>query len=155
MSDIKSLSSTLNTDQISKAGLAHTLEIHLDRLRKSGMYVIGFIKEGDIYKLPANKEIILFRMCQEALNNIVKHADAKNINVRMTYTRNACTIRIQDDGIGFEPASIDGDPLKQDSTGLRNLRHRALAIRADLEIESTPGEGTTVTISLPFYTTAV
>lgn len=149
MIEMKSLSSTLNTDQISKTGLTRTLEIYLDRLRKTGFYGITLEKEGDPYKLPGNKEIILFRMCQEVLNNIVKHAEAKNIYIRITYGAKAYTISMKDDGIGFHPAGVNDGAQKPDSTGLRSLKNRALAIDAELSIDSRPGEGTVIEISLP------
>jgi len=148
MMEMKSLSSTLNTDQISKTGLTRTLEVYLERLRKTGFYGVYFTKEGDPYKLPGTKEIILFRMCQETLNNVVKHADAKNIYIKIIYGIKAYIIEIKDDGVGFDPAFITEAPQKVDSTGLRNLKNRALAIDADLSIDSRPGEGTIIVISL-------
>ena len=148
MMEMKSLSSTLNTDQISKTGLTRTLEVYLDRLRKTGFYGIHFTKEGEPFKLPPNKEIILFRMCQEALNNVVKHADAKNIYVRIIYGVKAYVIEIKDDGIGFDTSFLNDASQRSDSTGLRNLKNRALAIDAELYIDSHPGKETTIIISL-------
>jgi signal transduction histidine kinase len=149
MIEMKGLSSTLNTDHISRKGFTRTLEEYLDRLRKTGFYGIRFEQEGDPYRLPGNKEIILFRMCQEALNNIVKHANAKNIHVRIVFGKKAYVVEIKDDGSGFDVASADEVHQKKDSTGLRSMRNRALVIEADLTIVSRPGEGTMITISLP------
>lgn len=149
MIEMKSLSSTLNTDHISKTGLTRTLEVYLDRLKKSGVYGIYLSKEGEPYKLPGNKEIILFRMCQEVLNNILKHAEARNIYVKIIYGKKAYVLEIKDDGIGFDPGLVSQIAQKPDSTGLRNLKNRALAVNADISINSRVGEGTTILISLP------
>ena len=148
MLEMKSLSRTLNTDQISKTGITRTLEVYLDRLRKTGFYGIHFTTEGEPYKLPPNKEIILFRMCQEALNNVVKHAEAKNIYVRIIYGIKAYVIEIKDDGTGFDPGSLNDASQRPDSTGLRSLRNRALAVDAELLIDSQPAKGTIIVISL-------
>jgi signal transduction histidine kinase len=149
MTEMKSLSNKLNTDQVSRKGFANMLDEYLARLRKTGYCGINFTKEGDPYRLPPNKEIILFRMCQEALNNIIKHASAKNIDVRIIYKANVFIVWIKDDGVGFDTESNVGVSRKADSTGLYNMNNRSLAIDAELVIESQPGEGTSITISLP------
>lgn len=149
MAEMRALSSSLNTDHVSRIGFTRSLEKYVAHLRKAGVYTITFNKTGDEYRLPANKEIILLRMCQEILNNIIKHANAKNINIQVTYSPRLYRIEIQDDGGGFDPLTVNADPDKQDSSGLRNLRNRALVIDADLAINSRPGEGTVITIDLP------
>jgi signal transduction histidine kinase len=148
MAEMRALSNSLNTDQISRIGFTRALEQYIDRLRKTGFYTINFINNDDEFRLQANKEIILLRMCQEVLNNIVKHADAKNITIRVLHHGRMYSVEITDDGNGFDPEMIITNPQKQDSTGLRNLRNRALIIDADLSVNSTPGTGTTIIISV-------
>lgn len=121
MAEMKSLSNTLNTDQISKKGFTGTLEEYLTRLGKTGYLMIDLRREGVPYRLPASKEIILFRMCQEALNNIVKHAEAKQVWVEVVFGKGTFAVRIRDDGQGFNSAS----PPKPESSGLQSLRNRA------------------------------
>lgn len=148
MAEMKALSISLNTDHVSRIGFARSLEQYIDRLRKTGFYIIEFTRTGDEYRLPANKEIILLRMCQETLNNIIKHAEARNISIKISYGEQLFRIEISDDGKGFDPETIHRDYQKQDSTGLRNLKNRAVAIEAGLVINSRPGEGTTIIILL-------
>lgn len=145
MAEMKSLSNTLNTDQISKKGFTGTLEEYINRLGKTGYLAIDLRKEGIPYRLPASKEIILFRMCQEALNNVVKHAEAQHVWVDIIFGTAVFAVRIKDDGQGFDGAS----PPKPDSSGLNNLRNRAMTLQADLIIESAPGKGTSISITLP------
>jgi signal transduction histidine kinase len=149
MAEMKALSGSLNTDQINRIGFAKSLEEYINHLRKANLYDITFIITGDRFRLPPNKELILFRMCQEVLNNIVKHAEAKSIVVQLKYAITEFIVIIRDDGIGFDPIAIEYDPQKQSSTGLRNLRNRALAIAAILTIQSHNNEGTTISINLP------
>ncbi|MES2112210.1 MAG: ATP-binding protein, partial [Bacteroidota bacterium] len=149
MIEMKNLSNTLNTEQISKKGFINTLEDYLERLKKTGYFNVNFVKEGDLYRFPANKGVILFRMCQEALNNIVKHACAKNIFIKVACQLNTFTILIKDDGIGFDKLAIESSVQKIDSTGLYNMKSRALALGAGFDIDSSPGKGTSITITLP------
>jgi signal transduction histidine kinase len=148
MGEMRTLSKNLSTNEIGRIGFVATLEKYLQHLGKSGAYQVQFEKKGDIPRLSADKELILFRMCQEALNNIVKHAGAKNIYVRVAYLANAYTVQIKDDGKGFDLAAIEQNPDKQEGSGLRNLRNRAAIIGAELEIQSEPNKGTTITIHL-------
>jgi signal transduction histidine kinase len=148
MAEMKALSISLNTDHVSRIGFHRALEQYIERLRKTGFYSILFTSEGEPYRLSPNKEIILLRMCQEILNNIVKHADAKIISIKLSYAPQLYKIQIDDDGIGFEPDNILSNPQKQDSSGLRNLHNRAVAINAELSISSRPEKGTAITISI-------
>ncbi len=149
MAEMKALSGSLNTDQITRTGFAKSLEEYINHLRKANLYAIEFSIAGDRFRLPANKELILFRMCQEVLNNIVKHAEAKSIEILLSYGVSHFNVTIKDDGIGFDPVTIENDPHKQSSTGLRNLRNRALAIAATLTVYSHSGKGTNIRINLP------
>jgi signal transduction histidine kinase len=148
MGEMRTMSRNLSTNEISQVGFAIVLEKYLEYLRKSGVYKVVFKKVGDIPRLSADRELILFRMCQEALNNIVKHADAKNIYVSINYTSNVYTVQINDDGKGFDTAAEGHGRDKQEGSGLRNLRNRAAIIAASVDIQSAPGWGTTITISL-------
>lgn len=149
MADMRALSNSLNSDHVSRIGFTRAFEKFVDHLRKPSIFTINFQKTGEEYRLTTDKEIILLRMCQEILNNIVKHADAKNIDINITYGILAFRIEIKDDGKGFSVAAVSVDPDKQDSNGLRNLRNRAEVINAELIINSQPGAGTTITIDLP------
>lgn len=149
IAEMKALSGSLNTAQLSRIGFVAALEQYVGRIRKTGFYEIQFTRSGDIYRLPANKSIILIRMCQEAINNILNHAEATRIIINLDFKPGLFIVTIADNGKGFDPAKILNDPDKQDSTGLNSMRNRATAIEATLEIISTEGEGTIVQIKLP------
>lgn len=87
------------------------------------------------------------RICQEALNNALKHAEAKAIQIRLEYLDKSVDLAITDDGRGFVPDAIltgAGNHL-----GLRNLRRRARKLKGQLAVTSQPGKGTTVQLNVP------
>lgn len=149
MADLKVLSVSLNSDHIMKTGFLKALEKELDRLRKTGKYDVTQMQTGQTYHLRPERGIILFRLCQEILNNIVKHSDAKTIKVSLDYTLSSLNLIISDDGKGFdlEASKINRD--ENESTGLMNIANRAKLINAELTIQSTIGSGTTVTVIIP------
>lgn len=110
---------------------------------RAGLFVTTRI-DGDC-KLPPEAHIALYRIAQEALNNILKHARATNVTVnlngRAEDERAIVELTISDDGRGFEPAHVSPEHF-----GLRNMRERAQAIGAELNIASQPGQGTRVQV---------
>jgi signal transduction histidine kinase len=96
----------------------------------------------DMYALPGEIKISLYRIAQEALNNIAKHADAEEVVITFFCRSTRVTLEIRDDGLGFEPGEMTADHL-----GLRIMKERATAIGADFSVQSSPGQGTTVWVS--------
>ena len=145
IADIKSLSVSLGSDRIAQAGLAKAIETEVEHLNKTGEFTATYNLLGPMPDIDADKALILYRMAQEVLNNMVKHSKAKHINILLQVNENVFILAFSDDGIGFnaeEKATASG-------AGLRNLQSRALLINAHLHIESLPGNGTTITIGLP------
>lgn len=148
MAELKSLSVTLNTDHIMHIGFADALWFELDRLERTKIFKTVRTVTGEKFRLRPEHEIILFRMCQELLNNIVKHAHAKNISVELNYLPGQYELIISDDGVGFNPDGLDTEDPAKNSTGLRNIQSRAGLINAKLSISSAPGKGTTTRITI-------
>jgi len=93
----------------------------------------------------ADAEPAVYFACTEAFQNVAKHAgDAARVNVSLHYDHAMLTVRVEDDGLGFELAQI------REGAGLRNLRDRIDAVGGCTELTSSPGRGTTLTISLPW-----
>ncbi len=118
----------------------------MERLNKTGQFEASLIQEGAIPELDNNTTIILYRMAQETINNMVKHSGAKHINISAGAIENLFTLAISDDGVGF---NVQEKMNSGEGSGLINLQHRAKLINAELKIESAPGKGTTVTIQFP------
>ena len=149
MSEIKNLSVSLNTDYTIQIGFLKALENEVHRLSKTKKYQVSFLKLGDECRLPPEHEIILFRLCQEVLNNIVKHARASSIKVVITYSSSYLLLEITDDGIGFNVQSAKLQSGEKESTGLLNIEKRAKLINANFSIFSEKEEGTVVKIKIP------
>jgi len=143
--DLRDLSKSLHSDVIAERGLLKAIENEFAILKKTGAYIITLEIEGDYYHLPEQKELILFRMFQEIINNIIKHAKASAIDVQISFQPQQLMLYIHDNGVGFDIAGIDtGKGL-----GLRNIINRSQLIGAYHFIDSLPGKGTTIKIALP------
>ncbi|WKZ34337.1 MAG: ATP-binding protein [Anaerolineales bacterium] len=129
--------------EIEKEGLISVLHHRLSAVEGRADIKAGLIADETI-KLPPEKEIALFYIAQEALNNILRHARAKKISVTLKQARKNLILKIEDDGIGFDVKNVDRTGL-----GLANMKDRSEKIDGKLKIESTPGVGTTVVVTLP------
>jgi signal transduction histidine kinase len=146
--DLRNLSKILNTSFINNVGLATSVQYQLDYLQKTGVYETTFITSDNIPNLPADVEMVLFRIVQELLNNIVKHAAASKIELELTYTENKLAIKVQDNGKGFDK-SLLADKANTKGLGLSNMKKRLDPIGAVINIDSEMAVGTCVIITLP------
>jgi PAS domain S-box-containing protein len=103
--------------------------------------------------LAAEVETTIYRLAQEALNNVLKHARANRVDVVLERTFEHLSLVVEDDGVGFDQSSTVGTPGH--GLGLIGMRERAAVVGADLQIESTPGRGTTVIIRVPIASPSV
>jgi signal transduction histidine kinase len=94
-------------------------------------------------QLTKDKEIALYYIAQEALNNILRHAHAKTVAINLKQTRQNVILKIVDDGRGFDIKKID-----QGGMGLRNIKERALQVNGKFKITSTPGAGTKISVTV-------
>jgi signal transduction histidine kinase len=92
--------------------------------------------------LDTGTQVVLLRICQEALANVRKHAQARRAHVRLCYTGQGVTLEVTDDGIGFDPQS------RSDGYGLRGMRARAADIGGTFALRSAPGAGTSVSVEV-------
>lgn len=143
--DLKNLSSSLNGDRVTRLGLLKGLENEVEMMNKTDLFRCVLTVEGEVPALDENTTTILFRMSQEILHNIVKHSEAKSVNVRIEVDNNFFKLQFVDDGIGFDVES----KIVSGGSGLVNLRKRAQLIKADIYFESHHERGTVITIQLP------
>ena len=100
-------------------------------------------------RLPPAVELNLFRIVQEALTNVEKHAQARTIRLRLSFQGDSVVLRIQDDGRGFAPRRPRAGKGKWRGIGLTNMRERALSSGGTCEVLSTPKKGTTISVRIP------
>ncbi|MBV9447400.1 MAG: sensor histidine kinase [Streptosporangiaceae bacterium] len=98
---------------------------------------------GAVRPLPTAAEVVLLRVCQEALANVRKHAAAHQVDVRLCYRDDAVQLEVADDGTGFDAETVNG------GYGLRGMRDRVAAAAGTVQVRSAVGGGTTVLVELP------
>jgi len=149
INDLRDLSKSFNTDNITAIGLVKAIGYELEMIKKTDFLKTEFINNGIWKKLEPQKELILFRIVQEALHNIIKHAGAKTAKVSANYTDKELELQIADDGKGFDLSPLSQEGETGFGLGLRNMQNRAKLIGADITMNSRAGEGTLVKIILP------
>jgi signal transduction histidine kinase len=100
-------------------------------------------------RLPPNLETALYRIFQEALSNIMRHANAKKIHVKLVRNSSAFEGEIKDDGKGFIPEEVHMDGNSSRGLGLLGMQERVTQLGGQLEIISQPGIGTSIHIRIP------
>ena len=147
INDLRDLSRSMHGDRIAQLGLQQSLADELQILQNSGEFETHLKITGESYKLPQQKEMVLFRMVQEALNNAIKHAKAKNISLQLNYTPEMFTLTVQDDGTGFDTTVMQN----KNGIGLTSMQNRATLIGGHFSIRSSEKDGTSITIELPNF----
>ncbi len=144
--DIRSISHALSPSVLHDFGLEKAIENFVLRINDKRKENITFYPSRNILRLTILEELNLYRILQEGLNNALKHAFAKNIDIQLIQHKDSLVMMIEDDGTGL----IKKDITPQSSgNGLWNMKARAQAIGADLDIDTLPGRGTTITIEKP------
>ena len=143
MDMLRDISRSLDPENITRAGWEKSFLNELERIRRSKLFSIHTSVTGEPFSIEVSKQIILFRILQEAMNNIVKHAEATSVSVSIAYEGNDLSVTINDNGKGMkeEPALAASV-----GAGLRNMKARAVMLPAIFDITSENGSGTTVTI---------
>ncbi|MEP6675784.1 MAG: ATP-binding protein [Ferruginibacter sp.] len=144
--DLRDLSRSMHGDRIAELGLVNACEAELKILENTGQYETALAITGEVYKLDPQKEMLIFRIIQEAIHNCVKHAEASKINVGMNYDPNYLSINITDNGKGFD---INNLQASQKGVGLKSMQNRAVLINASISIDSVSGKGASIIFSLP------
>ena len=142
LDDLHRLAMDLRPVSLEHLGLVAALEQHASSINSDQLSVefkaLGF--DGE--RLPPAVEIALYRIVQEALTNVVRHAQASTIGILLEHREGKVTIFVEDDGIGFIPRENDH------SLGLVGMRERAELLGGTLTVESIPGKGTSITVEV-------
>jgi len=148
INDLRDMSKGFHSDHVRSLELNSAIEKELQRLKKTGLVETTFITEGDIIEIDSSKKLILFRMVQEIMQNMIKHSKCSKVMLHLNYQKEYLVLNIEDNGLGFNL----NDQVKKDGvkgSGLLNLKNRAAALNAELTIKSRPGEGTCIFIRMP------
>lgn len=148
LQDARKLIAGLRPMALDDVGLVPTLQDLVREAGADGGYATSFHVHGQEQPLDAAVAIALFRVCQEALHNIAKHARAETVRVELAFTTDEVTLSVSDDGVGFE---ADALPVLLQGTrfGLVGMRERASLLGGRFQLETAPGEGVTVVVTVP------
>jgi len=144
ITDLRDLSKSLSVDTFAAKGFIPSIKSEVERINKSKLVQIKLKLEGKIHSLGEQVELVLFRIFQETINNALKHANAKLLNISLQYSDDLFTLTLLDDGSGFDT----DEAMSRNGSGLKNIRNRANLIGAGVVIKSAIGKGSEIKVSL-------
>jgi signal transduction histidine kinase len=149
---VRRFSQDLRPSILDDLGLLPTLEeLTADMNRQDGASSLRaeFRVKGEERRLSSEVELTLFRIAQEALNNVRKHADATHVVTTVELTDSAVKMVVEDDGKGFNPPTLTDHPTTVGKLGLIGMHERARLLGGSLAVKSEPGAGTKVVVNVP------
>jgi two-component system, NarL family, sensor kinase len=142
---LSNLSKSLNSDYITHHGFVKALDREILMLRGIGNYQVEYSFAGNAVYMDSQKELLIFRIIQEGLNNILKHANGNVISIGVCYGKEDLRLSIIDNGVGFNP-----DEVHFKNSGLNNMRQRAKMLNGSCNISSAPNQGTSINVQIPY-----
>ena len=151
LESVKRMARELRPALLDDLGLAAALERYVASYRANfglnvDLQMTGFSRDG---RLPSKVELALYRIIQESLTNIAKHARAKNVSIVVERKARTVIAIVEDDGCGFDVRAVLDSPNEETKLGLHGMRERAELVGGKLQIESTPGAGSSVFVEIP------
>jgi two-component system NarL family sensor kinase len=145
--DLKDIARNLNADYLENIGLNEAVRHRMEQLKRSKKYTIDLDLNDIPHRIDRQKQVILFYIFQEAITNITKHAQAKEIRVTILYELDRLTMRIRDNGSGI--TNIEPGKVNKKGSGLINMKNHAALISAELSINSNSSTGTEIVLQVP------
>ncbi len=143
--DVHALAYQLHPTTLDDLGLADALRVECERFSRLESIPIAFDSGAALHEVSRETALCLFRVAQEALRNVARHARARTVSISCQPTGQGLRVVLSDDGVGFEP----GRERRRPSLGLASMRERLELIGGSFDIESAPGRGTTVSAWAP------
>ncbi len=146
--NLRRMTRALRPIYLEDLGLVTALEMLARETSQNNATNIDFQKSGEEQRLSHEVELALYRIAQEALNNVVRHSQAKSADLHIAFGKNEIRLEVHDNGIGFDMPKSPTDFAPNGHFGLLGIRERADLIGARLEVESAPGKGTRLKVRL-------
>jgi signal transduction histidine kinase len=134
----------LRPSALSDRGLVAALESRLSAVEGRAGLVTGF-EHGEVGELPEGFPECLYGIAREALNNVLKHANARRVTVRLLRSEGLLRLEIEDDGLGFDVA----EGRLRGGLGLAGIEERSRKLKAHCDVSSRPGRGTRIRVEVP------
>lgn len=144
--ELRRLVHELKPMRLERLGLASALEGELERIGPLAGWTWTMEGAAACPPLPPDVALSVFRLLQEALTNVVKHAQARQVSLRLTLDQQVLNVTLEDDGVGF-----GNGPVRPEAMGLLGMRERAIDLGARLDIQPRPGGGTRICLWLPLH----
>jgi signal transduction histidine kinase len=148
--DLRRTTRALRPIYLEDLGLVTALEMLTRETENATNTKVTFSFQGDERRLTPSVELALYRIVQEALSNVARHAQASQAFLRVSYGKDSLTLEVSDNGVGFQVPESPGEFAPSGHFGLLGLYERAELIGASLNINSEAGKGTNLIIKLPF-----
>jgi two-component system, NarL family, sensor histidine kinase UhpB len=148
LEEVRSIARRLRPEALDDLGLPSALAALTNSLGRSGNLDIDRHIDRSLPPMHPECELVVYRVAQEALTNVMRHADCREARLELRRVDGAVQLEVADTGRGFELEAVP------ESAGIRGMRERAVLVGASLDVESRPGLGTTVRLRLPLQTAA-
>jgi signal transduction histidine kinase len=145
--EVRHVSHNMMPHALLKSNLASAIRDFLDKIDKKTLE-IHFYSEGLDERLNSNTENVLYRVIQECVNNVIKHAGATELDISVIRDKEGISATIEDNGKGFDTA----DKEKFEGIGLKNILTRVEYLKGTVEFDSAPGRGTAIGLHVPLQT---
>jgi two-component system, NarL family, sensor kinase len=142
--EIRSVSHQMMPNALLKSGLASAVREFIDKI-DARVLKINLHTEGLNERLDGNVETVLYRVIQECVNNVIKHAGANTLDISLIRDTDGIAATIEDNGKGFEITGLK----KKEGLGLKNIKSRINFLKGTVEVDSSPGNGTLIAIHVP------
>lgn len=147
--NLRRLTRALRPIYLEDLGLVTALEMLVHETSQANHLTMDFERKGQEQRLPREVELAFYRIAQEALNNVVRHAKAGHSVLKISYGDHETRLEVSDDGVGFQMPKSPTDLAPGGHFGLLGMRERADLIGARLEVQTDKGQGTHLSIRLP------
>lgn len=144
ISELRRVAHNMMPETLNNYGIKTALGDFIQKLNTGKEPKMQFLAFGDDVRYSSQLELTVFRIAQELVNNALKHAEAKNINLQLISEPNRVCIQVIDDGKGFDIQTISGK-----GKGIENLRDRVISYHGRFEIDSNEGNGTEILVEFP------
>ncbi len=151
LKELQRIISDLRPAHLDDLGLAAALRWYAGRFQEITQLDVSVEVTGEERPLDEAVRITIFRIIQEALNNVVKHAQASQVEVHLVYEATQARIRVRDNGVGFDPGLISLGRLTRSSLGLAGMEERAALLGGHVQVNSRTGFGSEVSAVIPYH----
>ena len=151
LQELQRLMTDLRPSHLDDLGLSAALRWYSTKLQEHSSLHIRVDIHGEECDLDDAMKITIFRIIQESLNNVLKHAQATNVNIHVHFEEKAVRIRVFDNGVGFDRDQVQQRRTNRPSLGLAGMEERAALLGGTVSVQSRPGYGTEIEALIPYY----